>query len=62
MQVDVTAEVSSDTAAGHDAAEVVTHALQHMNWEGVCPWASFPTGLVSAVWLWLAGTTGRARA
>lgn len=47
VQVDVTADTTAGAAApiGMSAAGMVGQALQNMNWVGVDPWASFPTGL-----------------
>nr|AML76899.1 putative LOV domain-containing protein [Ettlia oleoabundans] len=49
VQVDVTEHptAAEATPVGMQAANVVGQALQNMNWVGVDPWATFPTGLVS---------------
>ncbi|GAB4820055.1 hypothetical protein N2152v2_007101 [Parachlorella kessleri] len=47
VQVDVTDQSASALPPiGVTAANAVGQALQNMNWVGVDPWASFPTGLV----------------
>lgn len=47
VQVDVTDHptVADATPVGMQAASVVGQALRDMNWVGVDPWATFPTGL-----------------
>jgi PAS domain S-box-containing protein len=47
VQVDVTEHptVADATPVGRQAANAVGQALQSMNWVGVDPWATFPTGL-----------------
>ena len=45
LQVDVTDQsATATTPIGVTAANAVGQALQNMNWVGVDPWASFPTG------------------
>ena len=48
VQVDVTEHATATDAApvGAQAANIVGQALQNMNWVGVDPWATFPSGLV----------------
>lgn len=56
MQVDVTEDKSTAGMDGHDVSTTIDRALQELrvgNWEGSCPFANFPLGLVS--WAWCAG-------
>ncbi|KAL4857414.1 Phototropin-1B [Chlorella vulgaris] len=49
VQVDVTehATAAEATPVGMQAANMVGQALANMNWVGVDPWATFPTGLAT---------------